>query len=100
MFHCHQAGHTYRRCPSMTEEQKKQRQKKSRKMLKKQLKEENKEDKEMLKGNVYKMKFKERQNLPISKYTVSNPMDYEVVIYWTFSKPEYGNTYTARVFSY
>jgi hypothetical protein len=44
--------------------------------------------------------FQRRRNLLISKYTVSNPMDYEVVIYWTFSKPEYGNIYRARVFSY
>jgi hypothetical protein len=41
-----------------------------------------------------------RKELPASRYTVSNPMDYEVVIYWTFSKPEYGNNYRARVFSY
>ena len=39
-----------------------------------------------------------RKNLLVSKYTVSNPMDYEVVIYWTFSKPEYGNNYTAHEF--
>jgi hypothetical protein len=43
---------------------------------------------------------KRRENLPLSTYTVSNIMDYEVAIYWTFSKSEYGDNSKAKHFSY
>ncbi len=98
--HCNQAGHTYRTCPSMTEEQKKA---KAEEIKKK--KEETAQRREQRRQrNAERQRVQDelqrRKNLPVSKYTVSNPMDYEVVIYWTFSKPEYGNNFRARVFSY
>lgn len=98
--HCHQAGHTYRRCPSMTEEQKKAKAEE----IKKNAEEREQRREQRRQRNTERQRVQNecqrRQNLPISKYTVSNPMDYEVVIYWTFSKPDYGNIYRARVFSY
>lgn len=98
--HCNQAGHTYRTCPSMTEEQKKA---KAEEIKKK--KEETAQRREQRRQrNAERQRVQDelqrRKNLPISKYTVSNPMDYEVVIYWTFSKPDYGNIYRARALTY
>lgn len=98
--HCHQAGHTYRRCPSMTEEQKKAKAEEIKKNAEERAQRREQRRQREAERQRVQNEFQRRQNLPVSKYTVSNPMDYEVVIYWTFSKPEYGNTYTARVFSY
>ena len=82
--HCNQAGHTYRTRPSMTEEQKKA---KAEEIKKK--KEETAQRREQRRQrNAERQRVQDelqrRKNLPVSKYTVSNPMDYEVVIYWTF----------------
>jgi hypothetical protein len=98
--HCQQVGHTYRTCPTITEEEKKA---KAEEIKKKKeeiaQRREHRRQREAERQRIQRT-FQQRQQLPNSKYNVSNPMDYEVVIYWTFSKPEYGDNYKARVFSY
>lgn len=98
--HCQQMGHTYRTCPTITEEEKKNRAEEIKKKKEETIqRREQRRQREAERQRVHN-ENQRRQNLPISKYTVSNPMDYEVVIYWTFSKPEYGNIYRGRRFSY
>ena len=98
--HCHQAGHTYRTCPTMTEEQKKAKAEEIKKKKEEVTQRRNQRRQREEERQRRQTELQRRQQLPASRYTVSNPMDYEVVIYWTFSKPEYGNNYRARVFSY
>ena len=105
--HCGQPGHTYRCCPNMTEEQKKAKaeeiKKKKEEVIQRRIQRQQREEQRRRRNEELQRQQEEstRQlQLPKTLFTISNPMDYEVAIYWTYNKPEHGNTIIAKHFSY
>ncbi len=98
--HCHQVGHTYRTCPTITDDEKKA---KAEEIKKK------KED--VARRRIQRQQRREQlvqrqQQLTDEQvsYTVSNPMNYEVVLYWGFNNGNclkrfaYCNSHTSNTF--
>ena len=74
--HCKGVGHTYRRCPELTPEQRKQ-------LFEEKKKKKEEKLKEKLAKEEQKKKDQELKNF--THYTFENRNEYEVVLYWGFS---------------
>jgi hypothetical protein len=81
--HCHQPGHTYRTCPTITEQQKKEisdriKAEKEARLQRRQQRQQRQQQ------QVQQQQVQQQQVQQFVKqnYILSNPMDYEVVLYW------------------
>ena len=74
--HCGQPGHTYRRCPTITEEEKKEKMKK--------IKEEKQAVEERRRIREERKEEEKRKSLANKKtnYDIANTTNYEVALYW------------------
>ncbi len=99
--HCHQVGHTYRTCPSMTEEEKKAKAEEIKKKKEETAQRREQRRQREIERQRIQNELERRRQLPTSKFNISNPTEYEIVIYWTFSHPDIdGRDNIASVFSY
>lgn len=81
--HCHGLGHTYRTCPNISEEEKKAKQEeiKQKKLDIERRRREREERRQQAVQRTELLRRDQQIVLRIS-YTISNPMDYEIAIYW------------------
>lgn len=81
--HCHESGHTYRTCPNMSDEEKKA---KKEEIKQKKLDVERRRGEREERRQQAVQRSRERQQgreRPLkTRYIISNPMDYEIAIYW------------------
>lgn len=90
--HCGLPGHTYRRCPTATEQQKKEiydkikAEKEAREQRRQQR--QQRQQQQQIRQQQIRQQFLQQQqqqqyyNVIKKRYVLSNPMDYEVVLYW------------------
>jgi hypothetical protein len=99
--HCHQVGHTYRTCPTMTEEEKKAKAEEIKKKKEERTQRTEQRRQREAERQRIQTELERRRSLPTSKINISNPTEYEIVIYWAFSNPDIdGQNNIASVFSY
>ena len=94
--HCHQSGHTYRGCPTITAEEKKEKMKqiKEKKEAVAERRRVREERRRVIQERVLEARRIARENEKIN-YEVVNTTDYEVVMYWAMNDDN-----TLRRFSY
>ena len=94
--HCHQSGHTYRGCPTITAEEKKEKAKeiKEKKEAVAERRRVREERRRVIQERVLEARRIARENEKIN-YEVVNTTDYEVVMYWAMNDDN-----TLRRFSY
>jgi len=91
--HCGQAGHTYRRCPTMTEEQKKEKSKQIKEEKERRI-QRRREREERVRVRQERLQRIQEENKKVV-YEVINMTEYEVVLYWGFN-----NGSTVKKFAY
>lgn len=80
--HCHQVGHTYRTCPTITDDEKKAKEeeikKKKEEIQRRRIEREQRSEQLVQRQQQLAQQLTDEQ----VSYTVSNPMNYEVALYW------------------
>lgn len=83
--HCHEPGHTYRTCPHMSEEEKKAKQEEIKQKnldVERRRREREERRQQAVQRSRERQQRVERERPLKTSYIISNPMDYEIAIYW------------------
>lgn len=88
--HCNQSGHTYLKCPTMSEEDKKKKKEDNIKKKKEQEERRNiRRERELELQRQRELKEKNKK-----KYIIHNDNDYEIALYWSFNDSPFLNHFT------